>query len=41
MNLKFHEFDVYQILKDMNPSKAAGPDGVHSIVLKKMCIKFN
>ena len=23
MNLKFHEFDVYQILKDTNPSKAA------------------
>ena len=35
MSLKFHEFDVYQILKDTNPNKAAGPDGIHGLVLKK------
>ncbi len=35
IDLKFHVFDVYTILKDLNPSKAAGPDGIHGIVLKK------
>ena len=34
MNLKFHELDVLLLLKDVNSSKAAGPDGIHGTVLK-------
>ena len=34
INLKFHELDVLLLLKDINPSKAAGPDGIHGMVLK-------
>ena len=33
-DLKFHEIDVLLLLKDINPSKAAGPDGIHGTVLK-------
>ena len=33
-DLRFHEFDVYLILKGTNPSKAPGPDGIHGIILK-------
>ena len=33
-DLKFHEFDVMLLLKNINPSKAAGPDGIHGMVLK-------
>ena len=33
-DLKFHELDVLLLLKNINPSKAAGPDGIHSIILK-------
>ena len=33
-NLKFHELDVLLLLKDINSSKAAGPDGIHGMVLK-------
>ena len=35
IDLKFHVFDIYMILKDLNPSKAAGPDGINGMVLKK------
>ena len=34
MDLRFHVFDVYLILKGINSSKAAGPDGIHGILLK-------
>ena len=34
MNLKFHELDVLLLLKGVNSSKAAGPDGIHGLVLK-------
>ena len=34
MNLKFHELDVLLLLKNVNSSKAAGPDGIHGMVLK-------
>ena len=34
MDLRFHRHDVYLILKHINPSKAAGPDGIHGNVLK-------
>ena len=34
INLKFHELDVLLLLKNINPSKAAGPDGIHGMVLK-------
>ena len=33
-DLRFHEIDVYLILKGTNPSKAPGPDGIHGIILK-------
>ncbi|MCP4460434.1 MAG: hypothetical protein GY816_20790, partial [Cytophagales bacterium] len=33
-DVRFHVFDVYNILKSTNTSKAAGPDGVHGMVLK-------
>ena len=33
-DLRFHEFDVYLILKGTNTSKAPGPDGIHGIILK-------
>ena len=26
---KFHELDILILLKNINPSKAAGPDGIH------------
>ena len=34
MDLRFHVFDIYLILKSTNSSKAAGPDGIHGKVLK-------
>lgn len=34
IDLRFHIDDVYTILKGINSSKAAGPDGIHGIVLK-------
>ena len=33
-DMKFHELDVLLLLKDINPSKTAGPDGIHGMVLK-------
>ena len=33
--LRFHPLDVYLILKDIKPGKAAGPDGIHGVLLKK------
>ena len=33
-DLKFHQLDILLLLKDVNPSKAAGPDGIHGMVLK-------
>ena len=33
-DIKFHELDVMLLLKEINPSKAAGPDGLHGMVLK-------
>ena len=33
-DMKFHELDVLLFLKDINPSKTAGPDGIHGMVLK-------
>ena len=34
INLKFQELDVLLLLKNINPSKAAGPDGILGMVLK-------
>ena len=34
MDLQFHAVDVFLILKGINSSKAAGPDGIDGIVLK-------
>ena len=31
MDLKFHSLDVLLLLKEVNSSKAAGPDGIHGI----------
>ena len=31
---KFHELDALLLRKDINPSKTAGPDGIHGMVLK-------
>ena len=33
-DVKFHELDVLLLLKDINASKTAGPDGIHGMVLK-------
>ena len=33
-DVKFHELDVLLLLKNINPSKTAGPDGIHGMVLK-------
>ena len=33
-DVEFHELDVLLLLKDINPSKTAGPDGIHGMVLK-------
>ena len=33
-DVKFHELDVLLLLKDINPSKTAGPDGIYGMVLK-------
>ena len=38
MNLKFHELDVLMLLKDVNSSKAAGPDDIHGTVLKNCAV---
>ena len=34
MDLTFHQLDVMLFLKEINPGKAAGPDGIHGEVLK-------
>ena len=34
VDVKFHELDVLLLLKDINPSKTADPDGIHGMVLK-------
>ena len=34
MDLRFHVLDVLLIQKELNPSKAAGPDGIDGIILK-------
>ena len=34
VDLYFEIYDIYQILRNLNPSKAAGPDGIHGKVLK-------
>ncbi len=34
LDLRFHVLDVFLILKGINSSKAAGPDGIHGTVLK-------
>ncbi len=34
VDLRFHVLDVFLILKGINSSKAAGPDGIHGMVLK-------
>ena len=39
-DVKFHELGVLLLLKDINPSKTAGPDGIHGMLLKKLCIYF-
>lgn len=33
-DLVFDSFDIFRLLKDINPGKAAGPDGIHGMVLK-------
>ena len=33
-DLKFHELDTLLLLRDINPAKAAGPDGFHGTLLK-------
>ena len=33
-DVKFYELDVLLLLKDINSSKTAGPDGIHGMVLK-------
>ena len=34
LDLRFHSDDIYNILRQINSSKAAGPDGIHGKVLK-------
>ena len=33
-DLQFYELDVILLLKDINPSKTTGPDGMHGMILK-------
>ena len=33
-DVNFHELDILLLLKDINPSKTSGPDGIHGMVLK-------
>ena len=33
-DVQFHELDVFLLLKDINPSKTTGPDGIHGMILK-------
>ena len=39
-DVKFHELDVLLLLKNINPSKTAGPDGILNTChgIKKLCI---
>ena len=32
--MKFHELDVFLLLRNINPSKTAGPGSIHGTVLK-------
>ena len=32
-DVKFHELDVLLLLKDINPSKTAVPDGIHGMII--------
>ena len=36
-DLHFHELDVQILLKNINPGKAAGPDGIHGAIILKKC----
>ena len=38
-DVQFHELDVLLLLKDIKPSKTAGPDG-YMTSIKKLCIYF-
>ena len=40
MDLRFHVLDVLLILKELNPSKAAGPDGIDGTILKNCAPSF-
>ena len=39
MDLTFHSLDVLLLLKEVHSSKAAGPDGIHGMVLKNPLAK--
>ena len=39
-DVTFHELDVLLLLKGINPSKAAGHDGIHGMVLKNCASTF-
>ncbi|MCP4458327.1 MAG: hypothetical protein GY816_09950, partial [Cytophagales bacterium] len=34
-DLAFSSNDIFKILRSINPGKAAGPDGIHGMVLKR------
>ena len=40
LDLEFHELDVLLLLKSVNSSKAAGPDGIHGMVLKNCAVSL-
>ena len=37
--MKFHELDVLLLLRNINPSKTAGPGSIHGTVLK-ICVSI-
>ena len=39
-DLRFHELDVQILLKNINPGKSAGPDGIHGAVLKNCAVSL-
>ena len=39
-DLHFHELDVQIMLKNINPGKAAGPDGIHGAILKNCAVSL-
>jgi len=40
-DMNFSSYDVYKLLRNVNPSKAAGPDGIDGYILKHCCTSLS